>query len=327
MTKTNPSQDDSFDIAMVGSHAYGIYISCDRLPGRGETVMGYNFIPHADDGGKGSNQAICAGRLGAKVLFIGKVGNDEPADIVTRWLRESNVDMRYLYRSEKTYTGLGIVLVDKAGDVLCAVDMGANKELTSIEIEAARETMARARFFLTQFELPADIALFGVRLAKKLGLTTVVTPGPVPALKDGDLAAVDIITPNETEGNILAGFVPDAQTDPVTVVKRVQDRWCVRNVIMTLGEKGVCALCNDQIVRVPAFEVSPVNTAGAGDAFTAGLVTARCRGASWEQAIEFGSALAAISIQSSAPWRGYPTLEQVADFLRQRGRPVPKFAT
>lgn len=309
--------NDSFDIAIVGSHAYGVYMTCDRLPGRGETVMGRDFIPHADDGGKGSNQAICAGRLGANVLFIGKVGDDEPANIVTRWLRESHVDTRFLYRSKQTYTGLGIVLVDKAGDVVCAVDMGANNELTPAEVEAAEDAMRGAKFFLTQFELPARIALFAVRFAKKLGLTTVVTPGPVPELHKGDLDCVDIIMPNETEGNILAGLAPDAPAQPEDVVKRVHDRWHVPNVIMTLGGQGVCALCDGQIVRLPAFDVKPVNTAGAGDAFTAGLVVARCRGWDWERAIEFGSAVAAISIQSRAPWRGYPALNAVEKFLKE----------
>jgi len=310
-----------YDIAIVGSHAYGVYLTCDRLPGRGETVMGRDFIPHADDGGKGSNQAICAGRLGARTLFIGKVGNDEPANIVTRWLRESHVDTRYLYRSKKAYTGLGIVLVDTAGEVLCAVDMGANKELTSVEIEAAEDAMRGAKFFLTQFELPAEIALHAVRFARKLGLTTVVTPGPVPALKDGDLDCVDIITPNETEGNILAGLAPGASAKPQDVVRRVHERWRVPNVIMTLGAQGVCALCDGKIVRVPAFDVKPVNTAGAGDAFTAGLVVARCRGMDWQRAIEFGSAVAAISIQSRAPWRGYPTLAAVEQFLKEHKKP------
>lgn len=319
------AEPKNFDIAMVGSHAYGIYMTCDRLPKPGETVAGRDFIPHADDGGKGSNQAICAGRLGASVLFIGMVGNDAPADIVERWLRESGADTRYLFRTNQTYTGLGVVLIDAAGgEVVCAVDMGANRLLGEQHVRAASADIARARFFMTQFELPAEIAIASARLAKSLGLTTVVTPGPVPELGSQTLEFIDILTPNETEANVLAGRAPDDSAAAASeVLKQIRDRRRIANVIMTRGRAGVSALCADGLIEVPAFDVRPANTAGAGDAFTAGLVVARSRGADWPSALRFGCAVAALSIQSTAPWRGYPTLDRVADFLRTQGHRLP----
>src|SRR5260221_7328847 len=170
-----PLRHDRPDIAMVGSHAYGLFMDCERLPHPGESIIGWNFR-RPDDGGKGSNQAICAGRLGAAVLFIGKVGEDPPADHLCDWFARSNVDARFLYRTRETHTGVGFVIVDRRGEVVIASDLGANALLTKAEVEAAGEAMAGARYFMTQFELPAELALDAARLAKGRGLVTVLTP-------------------------------------------------------------------------------------------------------------------------------------------------------
>jgi len=314
------SDGDGFDIAVVGSHFCAIYISCDRLPAPGETVQGRDFVPLAEDGGKGSNQALCARRLGATVAFIGCVGKDPAGDMLAESFRRENVDTRHLRRSSTTTTGAGIAFVDGRGENMCVVDGGANRELTRAHIASARMTLAKARFLLTQFELPHDLALFAARTAHDLGVTSVLTPGPVPDLEDGALSGVDILTPNQTEGNVLAGYDPHEKTDPEKVVARIHDRLRVPNVVMTLGRHGVFALCEGETFAVPAFEVSVVNTTGAGDAFTGGLVAARLREAPWPQAIETGCAVAAISVTGRVPWRSYPTAARVRAFLRERGR-------
>lgn len=311
-----------FDIAMVGSHAYGLFMDCARLPAPGESIIGWNFR-RPDDGGKGSNQAICAGRLGASVLFVGKVGNDAAADHAADWFRRSNVDTRFLYRSTSTYTGLGFVVVDRQGEVVIITDMGANAELTRGEIEAAAEAMRTARYFMTQFELPIDLALFATRLAKREGLTTVLVPAPMADLPDGPLDYVDVIAPNETEARMLAGFAAEDAVEPARLVDRIMERWQVSNVVITRGRHGVHARCGGESFDLPVFPVEVVNTTGAGDAFAAGLVVALSRGAEWREALETGSAVAAISVQHDATWPAYPTPDRLRAFLAARGRPCP----
>lgn len=311
-----------FDIVVVGSHAYGLFMDCERLPAPGESIIGWNFR-RPEDGGKGSNQAICAGKLGAAVLFVGKVGNDAAADQLRDWFRRSNVDDRFLYRSPTGYTGLGFVVVDRQGEVMIVTDMGANAELTEDEIAAAAETMRGARFCLTQFELPVRLALYALKLAKRLGLTTVLAPAPMAAIPEARLDYVDIVTPNETEAHLMAGEAPDAGLPPARLAARIRERWGIANVVVTRGARGVYAACGEAVFERPAFAVEAVNATGAGDAFTAALAVALGRGADWPQALELASAAAAIAVQSDATWPAYPTPAALRAFLAARGRPCP----
>jgi ribokinase len=318
-----------YDIAVVGSHAYGLYLTCERMPTPGETVIGRDFRSLMDgDGGKGTNQAICAARLGARLLFIGKVGDDRAADIAEAALKAENIDTRYLYRTAESYTGVGVVLVDSAGESMIVVDPGASNLLTRQEVAAAAPDMARATHFLTQFEQPVDITLFALRQAKSLGLVTVLNPAPVPDLASCTLECVDILTPNETEARLLAGIDGTGEVPAETVVRAIQERWAVPNIVMTRGAAGVFALCEGRIFDLPAFPVEAVDSTGAGDAFSAALVVARCRGADWCDALEFASAAGAISVTASVPWRSYPTPDQIGRFLDSHGRnPRLAFAT
>jgi len=311
-----------FDIAVVGSHAYGLFMDCERLPGPGESIIGWNFR-RPDDGGKGSNQAICAASLGARVLFVGKVGADESAVSLDDWFRRLEVDARFLYRSDSTYTGVGFVLVDRRGETLIATDMGANRELTDAEIEAAAEAIGRARCLLAQFEIPVERALYALRVAKRLGLTTVLSPSPIPELADLDLADVDLLLPNEHEGRLLAGIGAEEDPGPERVVACIRERWGVPNVAMTRGRRGVYADCGGERFELPAFEVKAVNATGAGDAFAAGLALARARGAPWRQALETAMAVAALSVEVDSTWGSYPAPEALRAFLGARGRGCP----
>jgi ribokinase len=311
---------ERFDIAMVGSHAYGLFMDCERLPQPSESIIGWNFR-QPDDGGKGTNQAICAGKLGAAVLFIGKVGDDPPARHLADWFARCNVDARFLYRDPDTYTGVGFVIIDRRGEVMIASDMGANARLTRAEIDATVETMRRARFFMTQFEMPPDLALYATRVAKRQGLTTVLVPAPMAPLPDEPLDYVDIVTPNETEARQLAGFAADERVPPARLAERIRDRWRIDNVVITRGRDGVHARCCGETLELPIFPVETVNTTGAGDAFAAAMVVALARGAGWAQALETGAAAAAISVQHDATWPAYPTPEILRAFLAARGRP------
>jgi len=311
----------AYDIAVVGSHAYGLYLACERMPRPGETVIGHDFRSMMDgDGGKGTNQAICAARLGARLLFIGKVGDDQAADIAEAALKSEGIDTRYLYRTDESYTGLGVVLVDAAGESMIVVDPGASNLLTPEEVAASTPDMARASLFLTQFEQPVAITLYALRQAKSLGLTTVLNPAPVPDLAPGALDDVDILTPNATEALLLAGLDGTDRPPAESVVRAIQERWGVTNVVMTRGADGVTALCEGELLELPSFAVEVVDSTGAGDAFSAALAVALTRGGAWSAALEFASAAGAIAVTASLPWRSYPTPDEIARFLAERGR-------
>src|SRR5260221_3276935 len=171
MPASPPLCHDHPDIAMVGSHAYGLFMDCERLPQPGESIIGWT-CRRPDDGGKGSNQAICAGRLGAAVLFVGKVGEDPPADHLRDWFARCNVDARFLYRTRDTHTGVGFVIVDRRGEVVIVSDLGANALLTAAQGEAAGAGNGGARSFVNPFGQPARLAPLSPRRAQPRGVLT-----------------------------------------------------------------------------------------------------------------------------------------------------------
>jgi ribokinase len=309
----------AYDIAVVGSHAYGLALTCERLPRPGETVMGRDFQALLDgDGGKGSNQALAAARLGGRVMFVGKVGEDEAGRIARRALTDEGVDVRHLHADPVGRTGLGVVLADPAGESMIVVDPGASARLTVAEIEAAAPDIARASHLLTQCEQPLVLALAALRVGRRVGATTVLNPSPVPDLAEGDLRDLDVLVANEHEARTLAG--PAAPGIPSDLARAVAARYGIRDVVVTLGADGVAAVCGGETHRVPAFGVEVVDTTGAGDAFAAALVLARARGRSWPDALAYGAAAGALAITGRAPWRSFPTADVLARFLAGRGR-------
>lgn len=308
------------DVLVVGSHGIGVYIHCRQLPRPGESVAGWDFDPMAaDDGGKGTNQAFCAARLGASTTLFCAIGEADAGWASLQPLAATGVDLTQVVRIAGTRTGAGVVIIDADGTSVIVTDPGANAAITGDHIAGLDELMQRHRCMLTQFELDADIALQAAHAAARAGARAFVTPGPLPELKSGMLRDIDIITPNETEAAVLLG-VDGIGNDHEGAARGLRERWGVRNVVLTRGAAGVTALWDGEICTVDAFPVDARNTVGAGDGFCAALATAVARDVGIEQALVFASAVAALAVQVDAgPWTSYPGRAQVAAFMAQKG--------
>lgn len=282
------------EFVILGSHAPALFIHTNRIPIAGETVIGWNF-EEPRDGGKGSNQAVAAARLGATVAYIGMVGNDRLGNELFQWFREENIDGRWLHRHDRLPTGVGFNITNKEGDCALVTCMGANEGMTTGFIDAALADLAGGQVFLTQFEIPPDIALYAARKASASGMTSIVNPAPAVS---GNLSfeGVNILIPNEIEAKVLTGLALESQINPEELLSEVANKTGVRTVIITLGEGGIIASHSGEIWHENPPKVSVVDAAGAGDQFCAALGVGLIREMSMKAACSYAMKAAALSV-------------------------------
>jgi ribokinase len=294
-------------ITVLGSFVADLAFRVDRLPARGETILGPSFV--LGPGGKGSNQAVAAARAGGQVSFISKLGRDPFGDIARKLYADEGIDTGHLYEGTVP-TGAAAILIDAAsGDNAIIVVPGACFTITAEEVEAASELIGSSAILMAQLELPLEIVEHGLRLARSLGVHTILNPAPAAPLPDDIYPLVGYITPNESETEALTG-IPVAN---VADAERAADVFLargVKNVIITLGAQGAFVKSATVRAHVAALNAGPVvETTGAGDAFNGGLAVALTEGLGLEEAVRFGCATAAISVTRpgtapSMPQRG-----------------------
>jgi ribokinase len=281
-----------------------------RPPVPGETVLGWDYQEPVD-GGKGSNQAIAAARLGGNVAFVGCVGRDRIGDDGERWMLDAGVNVSYLRRSLTTPSGVGFIMLDEKGVPAMVTSMGANADLSIADIEEALAQMPSARVLLTQFEMPIEVALHAARIARRQGMTTIVNPAPAPQAEIEGLDAAKILTPNETEARMLLGQGMTGDVDPFEMASQLQARTGAEHVIITLGEKGAAGSNGKETWQVASLAVDVVDTSGAGDVFCAGLAVGLVEGKDVRDAAEWACAAAALSVTRPGTIPAFPTRDEV----------------
>ena len=300
-------------IVVVGSYATGLTMKVERLPCSGETLLGTGY--RVDYGGKGSNQAVGCARLGAKVSFVAKIGKDAFGDSAMELYREEKVDVKQVIRVADAPTGVGFIIVEAASGHNCiTIDPGANELLSAAEVKKADFRGCKA--VLTQLEIPVAAAEAAMAQGRESGAVTILNPAPVRPLPAEVLKLVDVLTPNETEAKVLAGERPDSSLSPEDVAKRLIALG-VKNVVMTLGEKGALIVTSSSVVRVPAIRVKVVDTTGAGDAFNAGLAVSLASGAGLEEAVRFAVVTGGLAVTKEGVIPSLPRGEEVTSYSRE----------
>lgn len=305
-----------FDVIVLNSHGVGQYANTDHMPVWGETLPVKNWHV-AEDGGKGSNVTVALGRLGLKVAYIGKVGNDPWGDLGDKWMTDAGADTTYLYRTDEVSTGTGLILIGPDGQNAIIDGDSSSVKLTVGEVTAALDDMASSSYFVTGFEVPQHVSLAGARYAKQLGMTVALNPSPLPEEPMGRLDYVDYLFINEVEGRSIEGLAEDDQLEAEPLVRRVKETYGVGNVVMTLGSDGACAFTTDgEFFTVDSVRVDKVvNTAGAGDGFMAATVFGLVRGKSLREAMEWATKYAALSVTIDGTIPAYRPLAEVEAFI------------
>ena len=285
-----------------------------RAPRMGETILGSDF--KLGPGGKGSNQAVAAGRLGADVTFITRLGNDPFADMARATWKRAGVKTSVIETPE-SYTGAAYIFVEETtGDNAIIVCPGAASLISTDDIEANAELIRSAGVFATQLEQPIEAAQRALEIARGAGVTTILNPAPAAKLPDRVFAVCDYLTPNESEAEELTGM----KVGGLDAARRAADRLLgmgVGMVIITLGENGALLHGNGQSEHIPAVQAGPVvETTGAGDAFNGGFAAALARGARPLEAVRFACAVAGISVTRPGTAPSMPSLEEVEALLR-----------
>ncbi len=305
-----------FDVIVLNSHGVGQYAYTDHMPVWGETLPVKNWHV-AEDGGKGSNVTVALGRLGLKVAYIGKVGNDPWGDLGDKWMSDAGADTTYLYRTDEVSTGTGLILIGPDGQNAIIDGDSSSVKLTVGEVTAALDDMAGSSYFVTGFEVPQRVSLAGAKYAKQLGMTVALNPSPLPEEPMGWLDYVDYLFINEVEGRSIEGLAEEDQLEAESLVRKVKESYGVGNVVMTLGSDGACALTADgEFFTVDSVRVEKVvNTAGAGDGFMAATVFGLVRGKSLREAMEWAANYAALSVTIDGTIPAYRPLAEVEAFI------------
>lgn len=285
-------------ITVVGSINMDLVTIADRLPKKGETLIGQQF--QMNPGGKGANQAVAAARLGAQVQMIGCVGKDHFGEDLLQHLSENGVDVSSV-ESVADSTGTAAINVSNQDNHIIVVP-GANNHVTAPFVESKREIIAASDILILQLEIPLEGVQKAAEIAKENQVMVILNPAPIRDLPDSLLEQIDYVTPNEHEEELLR--------------KGRNGKDLKKKMILTKGRKGVSFYENGMEINIPAYKVKVVDTTGAGDAFNGGLAVALSKkGYGLNAACQYGNAVAALSTMKIGAQTGMPLKEEVEAFI------------
>lgn len=291
-------------ILVIGSTNTDMVIKTSKLPAPGETILGGDFF--MNPGGKGANQAVAAARLGGKVAFVCKTGNDIFGKQARQLFKDEGIDTSFVFTDNELPSGVALITVDEGAENCIVVAPGANAALGRDDIENASEAIRNAAIVLMQLETPLTTVEYAALLAHEAGVRVILNPAPAQVLPDSLLSRLFAITPNETEATLLTGIrVTDEQT-ALQAAKVLKNKG-VQIVIVTLGAAGAFVLSDSISARIPAPRVIATDTTAAGDTFNGALAVGMAEGMDLQKAVEFANKAASITVtrmgaQSAIPY-------------------------
>lgn len=302
-------------LVVLGSVNADHVLQVPSFPRPGETLHGRNYqvIP----GGKGANQAVAAARLKADTGFIACVGDDAFGINIRENFKMDNIDIGAVKMQPNCPTGIAMIQVSDSGENSICISAEANAKLTAEAIEPDLERIRQADYLLMQLETPLCGIEKAAQVAKQAQTTVILNPAPAKALSDELLSCIDIITPNETEAEVLTGI---EVTDDVTAQKAANALHSkgIDTVLITLGAKGVWLSVGGQGELIAGFRVKATDTTAAGDTFNGALVTGLLEQLPLKSAIKFAHAAAAISVTRFGAQTSIPSREEVDAFLAEQ---------
>ncbi|QIM69677.1 ribokinase [Basfia succiniciproducens] len=302
-------------LTVLGSINADHVISVPHFVKPGETLTGSNY--HIAYGGKGANQAVAAARLGADVDFIACIGDDDIGKAMKAAFERDGIHTHTISTIPHQTTGIAMIQVAESGENSIVISAGANAHLTEELLAQHQESIAHADCLLMQLETPISAVEKAAVFAKQNGTKVVLNPAPAQPLSDHLLAHIDMITPNETEAEILTGVqVTDEQS--AAEAAQVFHHKGIETVLITLGSKGVFFSSRGVQRIIPGFRVKAVDTTAAGDTFNGALITALLEDKSMEEAIRFAHGAAAISVTRKGAQPSIPSREETLAFLNEQ---------
>ncbi|MFM7022081.1 MAG: ribokinase [Flavobacteriales bacterium] len=300
------------NIIVIGSSNSDMVIQSEKLPKPGETVLGKKFF--MNPGGKGANQAVAASRLGGAVLFIARVGNDLFGKQAVFTFKKEGIDASFVVSDTQNPSGVALISVDEKGENSIVVAPGANNALNVDDIRRAEKEIAAAEIVLTQLEIPMNAVEFIGDITASAGKKLILNPAPATTLSDALLKNIFVITPNETEAEILSGITVVDEISAAQAAKKIRARG-VQNVIITMGGSGAFILSDEFSGLVAAPKVKALDTTAAGDVFNGALAVALSEKMSIKEAVEFAVRAASVSVTRMGAQSSIPYKKEIAEMI------------
>lgn len=299
-------------ITVLGSLNMDLVTRVKETPKVGETTLGKGFdkIP----GGKGANQAVTIGKLGGNVQMIGKVGKDEYGKALIESLNNSNVDSKNILESDKS-TGLAFIMVNDNGDNSIVVIPGANFDLDKKDINDKKNILESSNVLVCQLESPLETVKKSLVIAKKANTFTILNPAPAKKLSKEIISNVDLLTPNESELELLSDIKITDEKSLIKACKEMINKG-VKSLIVTLGEKGCLYYNPNEYEYFKAINVDAVDTTAAGDSFTGAIAYSIDKGDSIKDAISLATNVAALSVTKKGAQSSLPSIDEVNEFMK-----------
>ena len=305
-------------ITVLGNINLDFSIQAERMPEQGENLVAEDFelIP----GGKGANQAVAAARLGAEVVLIGSVGNDNYGRVLRRRLSHEGVNVKFVRTDEEMATGMAFVFVGRnTGDNRILSVLGANLSCTPDHIEAAHRAFERADFFVTALGVPEAAVNRALQIAADCALPALLDPAPLAKKPPQLWNSSSVLTPNQTEASRLSGETVKDLASALTAAQKMAKRGIAR-IAITMGKTGCVIFDSDGGRLIPGFKMQAVDPTGAGDAFAAALAVRLAEQASLEEAATFANAAGALACTVRGAQPSLPTREEVEALLKRTRR-------
>ncbi|MXX25782.1 MAG: ribokinase [Caldilineaceae bacterium SB0668_bin_21] len=298
-------------IAVIGSYVVSLTVRVQRRPVMGEALIGDLF--DMGPGGKGTNQAIAAARLGAQVDLLACLGDDPFADSAEQLYARESVTTDHVHRISGTNTGVGMVTLLPSGENSIVGHLGANLLLHPHLLQEFEPVIARSDVLMAQLEVPLESVTRALELGRKHRVLTILNPAPGQTLQPDALAHVDVLTPNESETRILLGLPPDDPTPTEDLAGRLLDLG-VEAIIVTRGEEGSLIITARGVEAVPPTRVQALDVTGAGDSFNAALAVGLAEGQDLRTAVEQANRAGAFTTTHLGVIDGLPTRAELRDF-------------
>lgn len=297
-------------ICVIGSLNMDLVVNVDEMPKKGQTLIGNDFkeVP----GGKGANQAVAIARLGGDINMIGKVGSDNFGKTLINQLKTDNIDTQHVH-IENCSSGVAMITVDKNAENSIVVAPGANFRVLEEDIDNCIEGIQESDIVVLQLETPLNTIKYALEKSKELDKYTILNPAPAVKLDNEIIKNVDLLTPNETELEILSGVKIENEED-IKKAAHVMIEKGVKELIVTLGSKGSLYINEDTIKFKKSYKVEAIDTTAAGDSYTGALAVAFSKEQSVDEAMDFASKVGALTVMKEGAQTSLPTLQDVLNF-------------